>query len=419
MSNLVFPNSALWTTREPSERATSPEWMSFHSFEDAQRCPLAASLRSSHYASIWSKKGYPNRPNVAAVSGVIVHTCAETIVKRLVEAGVSSLMDPAAMALLRQAGGFTKMLLDVLEDYRRSEQVNPRFVHFEDDLLRSVRVKIPQMRVTLQELLASHSWTPAASGSGAKRPEALESDNTKHATRTALPVGTHMEVELADTSIGWRGVADVIVLAADGCQIIDFKTGSQAPEHQRQMWVYAMLWHYDSERDPDQVPVKKLTLIYTNGSIDVPVPSATEIATFREGLIESSKELKRKLDAKDVPANPSIENCRYCQVKLLCNDYWKDLSANEPGDRFSNAELVLVEKRGDRGWLARVKSQKDLTAGEQVVLRRFEFGNAFWPDLRPSLWLRVTDTILSLREAKELPVLNLSMLSEALFLGVL
>jgi PD-(D/E)XK nuclease superfamily len=412
----VFPNPALWTTREPSEWASAPEWMSFHTFKDAQICPLAASLRNSYYASIWAKKGYPSRPNVAAITGTIVHICAERIVRQLVEEGIATLMDPAAMALLRKAGGFSKILQTALEDYQKKEQSNPRFVHFQDELLRSLRTRLPQMRATLQELLASHDWSAGATLAVVKKIEPIGSTDIKQGARAPLGMGAHMEVELVDASIGWRGVADVVVLSVDGCRIIDFKTGRPDQEHRRQMWVYAMLWNCDRETNPGQVPVKKLTLIYTSGSVDVPVPSREEMAAFRKSLIEGSEDLKDKLGSKRVPATPSVETCRYCQVKLLCDAYWKDLPAHEPGERFSNAELELVEKRGDRGWLAQVRSHKNLAPGEQLLLRCFESGSAFWSDLRPGLSLRVTDATLSIREPDDIPALNLSMLSEALFL---
>lgn len=158
MSDQIVTTSALWMTRKPSERVEAPEWMSFHFFNEAQRCPLAASLRNSYYTPIWDRKGYPNRPNAAAVAGIVVHTCAETIMGRFSEAGVNSLMDPAAMSVLREAGGFTKMLSETLEDYLKTETSNPRFLQFRDDLLRTLKMKLPQMRATLQELLAAHKW---------------------------------------------------------------------------------------------------------------------------------------------------------------------------------------------------------------------------------------------------------------------
>jgi hypothetical protein len=82
----------------------------------------------------------------------------------------------------------------------------------------------------------------------------------------------------------------------------------------------------------------------------------------------------------------------------------KNLSAFEPREHFSSAELVLIEARGERSWLATVKSSQNLKANERVILRSFQTGNAFWKDLRPGLTVRITDA--EVPEVEE-PLLNL------------
>jgi hypothetical protein len=335
---------------------------------------------------------------------------------RFSEAGVNSLMDPAAMSVLRETGGYTKMLSETLEDYLKTETSNPRFLQFRDDLLRTLKMKLPQMRATLQELLAAHKWSSEFSSSSHGDKPSSESPKSEHLARTPLRLGTHVEVELQDASARWKGRPDVLALSVKGCEITDFKTGKPDDEHQRQMWVYAMLWTKDSERNPTNSPVLKMSLVYTSGSTVVAVPSEAGMEAFRAQLVEKSRELKLALNSEEVPAYPSIENCRYCQVQLLCDAYWKNLSAFEPREHFSGAELVLIEARGERSWLATVKSSQNLEANERVVLRSFQTGNAFWKDLRPGLSVRITDAVLSSAQTEDIPLLNLSMLSEALFL---
>jgi hypothetical protein len=49
-----------------------------------------------------------------------------------------------------------------------------------------------------------------------------------------------MTFELRAKSIGWKGKADLLVLADDACEITDFKTGAADEAHKFQVRVYAM-----------------------------------------------------------------------------------------------------------------------------------------------------------------------------------
>ena len=115
--------TTLWTTRYPTERSAAPEWMSYHFLQEAERCPLAASLKHSWYRTLWGRRGYPNRLNIGALIGIIVHSAAEHIVQSMVEAEVSSAADPRAMATLRALGGYSKVLSDAIDDLAEQEGV--------------------------------------------------------------------------------------------------------------------------------------------------------------------------------------------------------------------------------------------------------------------------------------------------------
>jgi len=120
----------IWKVAEPTDQARAPEWMSFHVFKEAQRCPLSVALRRSSYSQLWGGFGYPSRPTAAAVSGIVVHEAAEILLKELAQAGVTSLMHPEAMNVLRRLGGFTKVLENSLVEFFARENDNPRFEQF-------------------------------------------------------------------------------------------------------------------------------------------------------------------------------------------------------------------------------------------------------------------------------------------------
>jgi hypothetical protein len=79
--------------------------------------------------------------------------------------------------------------------------------------------------------------------------------------------------------------------------------------------------------------------------------------------------------------------------------------------------VSLIEARGDRAWLAKVDASSALEANQKVVVRNYEGGKPFWEEMKPGLSVRLTDVVLSSFDESDTPVLNLSMMSEALFLS--
>jgi PD-(D/E)XK nuclease superfamily len=407
----------IWKVTEPTDQARAPEWMSFHIFKEAQRCPLSVALRRSSYPRLWGGFGYPSRPTAASVSGIIVHEAAETLLKKLVQAGVTSLMHPEAMNVLRKLGGFTKVLENSLLEFFARENDNPRFEQFRDDLIRTSRLKLPQMRATLQALLVSHVWAPLSSESQSSRKVTIKSAPAKPTQRPSLGSGTFVEVDLQDAFAKWRGRVDILDVDESGCGITDLKSGVALDEHKEQLIVYAMLWNEDLERNPARLPIKRLQIVYGSGKIAVEIPDTAQMHIFRKDLIDSSESVRSALNASAVSANPSKENCRQCPVKLLCQRYWESLPSVSSGDHLSNNQVTLIEARGDRAWLAAVTASAAIEVGKKIIVRNYEGGKAFWNDLRPGLSIRLTDGVLSSLEETDVPVFNLSMMSEALFLS--
>jgi hypothetical protein len=209
----------LWMTRYPSEKATAPDWMSFHFFTEAERCPLSVSLKHSWYRTLWGRQGYPNRPNAGAFVGIVVHAAAELINKSMLASGVSSASDPRAMATLRTLGGYSQVLSTVLEYLIGKERGNPRYAQVETSMVRSLRTKIPQMREMLQQILATRtlfSDSPPQTNSAQKAANPAFQE-----PRFPLAIGTHFEVVLKDSELMWTGRLDVIVVSNDNCTISD------------------------------------------------------------------------------------------------------------------------------------------------------------------------------------------------------
>ena len=242
---------------------------------------------------------------------------------------------------------------------------------------------------------------------------------TTHAVdrrRFRLGQGTHFEVELRDKQIMWKGRADIITLSAAGCSISDLKTGSPSDHHQEQMLVYSVLWDGDQELNESQVPISDLRLCYSSGSIFVSVPPKADMSEIRAKLNKRTIQIKEEIESEIVPARPSIDNCRYCQVKLLCDDYWIS-SARDESEHFRDVELVLQSARGGSMWEAKLISVSGRPT-EEVILRRSQSDLPFWNDFREQMRIRLTDVFMTPRAADELPLVSLTTFSEALILQI-
>ncbi len=406
--------TTLWMTRYPAERSAAPQWMSYHFLREAERCPLAASLKHSWYRTLWERRGYPNRPNIGALIGIIVHFAAELIVQSMVQAEVSSAADPRAMGTLRALGGYSKVLSDAIDDLSEQERDNPRFVQVRPSIVRTLRSKIPQMREMLQQLLATRPWHNS-SPSAIRSPEGATSAGTQ-GRRFPLAVGTHFEVTLRDQGTMWTGRLDIVAVSGDGCTISDLKTASPVIEHQEQMRTYAMLWDGDAELNPMRIPVSALQLVYGSGVVQVAVPVETDLENFKAEMKTRTNAVRNDLSLTVIPARPLKENCRYCQVKLLCDRYWSDVKAFGSNDGvLSNVVLTTEESRSDSTWFAKISSSDSTLDSGRVVLKKFDGGSPFWPEIKPGITVRLTDVLVSLREPDDLPLISLTMLSEALF----
>jgi hypothetical protein len=89
------------------------------------------------------------------------------------------------------------------------------------------------------------------------------------------------------------------------------------------------------------------------------------------------RDVARKAVADNPPeARPTPDNCRYCGVRQLCEDYWteetqhalaKALGASD--SPFRDFELTISGRHGPSSWDARVEVSRDVPTGRRVVVR--------------------------------------------------
>ena len=70
-------------------------------------------------------------------------------------------------------------------------------------------------------------------------------------------------------------------------------------------------------------------------------------------------------------ASPSLENCRYCDVKQLCANYWSTVppAATDALDEWFDFEGTVLRANGTRSWWLR--GSRD-SRDEEVLVRTVE-----------------------------------------------
>src|SRR5579859_4395809 len=87
-----------------------PRTWSYSSLRDATECPRRWMLSRATYPKIWSRWGYPPRPTLPILVGDVVHGILEVLVRSFREQGCTSLADPATVKVLKDLGGYTKLV---------------------------------------------------------------------------------------------------------------------------------------------------------------------------------------------------------------------------------------------------------------------------------------------------------------------
>ncbi|GAG23869.1 unnamed protein product, partial [marine sediment metagenome] len=239
------------------------------------------------------------------------------ITDKLTSKGCNTIRDANAIKGMKELGGYSNIIQNCINIVLEKLSDNPRIVNIHNELELKINAQKAKLREQTQLLLNHVYLYPSFQ---------KQSNNQTGKQRYPLSLGTHREVRLVAESLKWIGIADLIILTNDLCEIIDYKTSDQSDSHKSQLITYALLWMIDKELNPSKRLANKLTIAYPNGTIDVPPPSNNELKKIEIDLINRSKSSTSTL--KEIPprANPHKDICQYCSVKQLCETYWMPLT---------------------------------------------------------------------------------------------
>jgi PD-(D/E)XK nuclease superfamily len=360
-------NGRLWLAVPPKKWPLPPRELSVSSLHEIESCPRRWALTTADYPELWDQHGYPPRLAISALAGSVVHLTLRTITNALAQADCESVESADAVKVIRDLGGFSNLIDQSVQRILSRFRTNPRAESLLDPALRSLRARIPEMRADVQSFLARIKLYRGAVASD-------YSLARKDVPRTSLVPGTYPEIELRAPTIGWHGIADLLILSDTSCEIVDFKTGVKDEAHRAQLITYALLWSRDSELNPAARPANRLTLSYRSGEMRLDPPTNTELDALEHELVKRSQSALAALSASPPQARPSADNCRFCNVRHLCDDYWKSatisaLAEPTPDTSFKDLQITIVARHGPNSWDGIVEKVIKGHANKRVVLR--------------------------------------------------
>jgi CRISPR/Cas system-associated exonuclease Cas4 (RecB family) len=377
--------------------------MSVTAYEEINACPRQWALSRAAYSDVWQGQGYPPRLQVHAVKGSAVHLAVEIITKKLILAGCPSVRDPQATNVLKDLGGYTKIITDCIQRVLKRFADNPRSTRLRDRAERTLRGETPDLRIRVQSILARLSLPILQSS--------LERGGAVAAKRRLpLLVGAYPEIELRAPRIGWKGKVDLLVIKDEACDITDFKTGAADGAHEFQVQIYALLWSLDDELNPTHRRATRLVLAYSTGDVEVLAPSEEQLKILEKDLLDGRKNTEAALAMQPPEARPTLENCRYCGVRQLCDEYWSpDNWSNRAGEEaFKDAQVRILRRHGPTSFDAVLESA-DGRAGKPALLRLQESYH-----LEPGRRFRILDAGIAVdaEDATQPVILTLALFSE-------
>lgn len=307
--------------------------------------------------------------------GLIVHRSIERIVKIIVSSEEKiSTDDETFVRAMRAVGGYSAVIATEISRIKKELEVNPRLTLRATDLEDRLTLQSESLRETIQLFISNLEIAKIA----IKEKTAAIGD--RHG---AIGNGHYSEIELVSDELGWHGKVDYLKLSNDGCEIVDFKTGEEKPEHEFQMRIYELLWHFDTIRNPNSLPLKEAVLVYPNKRVNISPLSTSEIKDFARILSTRTSVALTEIARDEPVAKPSVTNCCFCSVRQMCSTYWdqsvqdqlysqQERQTGARSESNVDLEVRLMASNGPRVWRGIVISGVVVLPNTEILVH---FGN--------------------------------------------
>lgn len=273
---------------------------------EAEICPLRWSLKRATYPNLWEREGYPDSPNIATLAGNVVHESLDIIIRAFIDNGCTNTEAPEAVEILRSLGGYSAVILKVIDEKIELLEENPRYRSRLEYIRRELSLRNAEIRQQIQSLL-SKSIISAGIGHLYSRKRTRESESHM-TTHSPLTDGLYPEMPLRSTRLQMIGRADLVTISGRDVHIVDYKTGASSDHHPEQLRIYALIWSRRDNLDSSHPYVTRLTVSYPNEDVEVNAPTADELDNLEIQTVARIENLVNLLAEEPPQASLSEEN---------------------------------------------------------------------------------------------------------------
>lgn len=325
----------------PTAWVTPPTMWSSTSLDDVEACPRRWQLLRSRWGDF---ERFPVRPPPAAVEGQIVHEALDRLTRACGQRGNPVFGSTEFSAALNDADffpGFARAVAEWQQRLRAHPRPGPAF----------------RLRASGEELAnrAVRMFREQYMPYGQVATQAAERVTETQADVKALLKKKRIlsEVKLMHPDLPFLGILDRVQHTREGVEVVDFKTGKPSDKHHRQLLRYALLWW----RNTSDIPVR-VSAQYLHGAESWPVTQVA-LEDVEADLMKRLLLLADALGTHPAAAKPGT-GCHTCAVRARCAEGWAIGEEAALVDGRGDAELVVMAKAGDHGFLARSRTGAEI-----------------------------------------------------------
>jgi CRISPR-associated protein Cas4 len=149
-----------------------------------------------------------------------------------------------------------------------------------------------------------------------------------------------VEKFLESEKLKLKGIPDLVKETSEGLEIVDYKTGNVTdPEtFSMQMHIYLMLVNELSNRKVTKLLVRDFNL----QEKEIPINPGM-ISQIEDAIFSAEDYLIKQI----APAKASVENCRFCNFKEICNDFQISNFHDTSDPIFLEGEILQIHSNAD------------------------------------------------------------------------
>jgi hypothetical protein len=156
------------------------------------------------------------------------------------------------------------------------------------------------------------------------------------------------EYKIVDNEFPIEGYLDLLLTNEDIDHIIDYKTSKTIhDEYWEQLSLYAWLWSRSAKnlRKGDC----RIEVISGANLSESRIIKIEDLPVVQMRVLDRIKKAELSLTG-EIAAKPSIDSCRFCTVKVMCNSYWTMNENQWTEAKWSDMRIRTLGNLGGNAW---------------------------------------------------------------------